>query len=86
MAKETELSAMWYDAVRLRQEGKALTANGGASLCDVLEERLFEEADKRIDQAIARKRAKPWKPPEWERDWEETEVILFESGVRRNDR
>jgi len=78
MAKETELSAMWYDAVRLRQEGKALTANGGAKLPEVIEEELFEEADKRIDQAIVRRRARPWKSPEWERDWGETEVILFD--------
>ena len=56
MSKETELSKTWFSAWRLRQEGKNITLPGEQSLVGAIEERLFEEADKRIDREIERRR------------------------------
>jgi len=46
------LASMWFAVCRLRAEGKALVASGGLPLEKILEERLFQEADKRIDRDI----------------------------------
>jgi len=53
-----ELSKAWYAARRLREEGKALTAVGGVPLEEIIEKRMFEAADKRIDLAIKQKRGR----------------------------
>lgn len=55
MGKESDLSNQWFEAVRLREQSKEVVLNDGTPLVDRMEERLFEEAEKRIDQAIREK-------------------------------
>lgn len=49
--KSAELSKMWMEVTLLRAEGK--NVNG---LIGILEERLFSEADQRIDKHFEQKR------------------------------
>jgi len=49
MNKETDLSSQWFEAWRLRQEGKEILKKNGVRLTDELEAQIFEEADKRLD-------------------------------------
>lgn len=56
MSKETELSSQWFEAWRLRQEGKEILKKGGVRLTDELEAQMFEEADKRLDSYLEEKR------------------------------
>jgi hypothetical protein len=79
--KSAELSKMWMEAQELRAEGK--NVNG---LIENLEERLFSEADARIDAYWAEKKGlKPQVIPEspWEREYHETEKIVFEAKEKR---
>jgi len=49
MNKETDLGSQWFEAWRLRQEGKEILKKNGVRLTDELEAQIFEEADKRLD-------------------------------------
>jgi hypothetical protein len=86
MGKESDLSNQWFEARRLREQSKEVVLNGGMPLVDRMEERLFEEADKRIDAYWAEKKGLvkqviPEAP--WEKDHHETEKIIFEAKERR---
>jgi hypothetical protein len=97
--KETpELSGMWLQARMLREQAKQVILAGGQPLDQRLEEKIFEEADKRIDAFWRQKRetmagiiargptgsAKYQVIPEspWEKEWKENEVVLFEAEKR----
>ena len=49
MSKETDPGSRWFEAQRLRQEGKEILLENGACLIDELEDQMFEEADERLD-------------------------------------
>jgi hypothetical protein len=49
MTKETNLGSRWFEAWRLRREGKEILLNNGLRLTDELEAQMFVEADERID-------------------------------------
>ena len=49
MTKETNLNSQWFEAQRLRQEGKEVLLKNGVHLINELEAQMFEEADKRLD-------------------------------------
>jgi len=66
MNKEMELLRMWLEAWMLKQQGKNVVLPGGEPLTSALEKRVFEEADKRIDETIKEGKVK------------KGEVILFD--------
>jgi hypothetical protein len=55
MSKE-DFSQTWQDLMLLRAEGKAVHCCNGEPVEPIIEAQVFEEADKRIDQAIKQKR------------------------------
>ena len=82
MTKDTDLSNAWLEAYLLKQSGKRVNLAGGKPLDEALEERMFEEAEERIDADIAKKKGLVTQvvtESPWEKEWKETEHIIFDA-------
>jgi len=81
MTIETELSKMWLEAWMLKQQGKNVVLHGGEPLTSALEKRVFEEADKRIDETIKEGKVKKGEVVLFDRKKMEKEAGLLHEEV-----